>query len=219
LRKEHDAPVAFGIGPGAVLNEIAWGIVGTLLGVTASVLVARLTRSGWQRARASRASLIRASDGSISPTDLPSSMQVKCLACRTRRFAAARAAARPAGSACSLNPRALPPPAADEHRVLQRIHAPSNVRLACQLRPRGAVNVLPLVTTPLISRDHLRRPVSADGSEREVVIMFADLHDFTRFAETRLPFDVVFILNRYFQEMGQAVELTGGHVDKFIGDA
>src|SRR5260370_16697571 len=49
--------------------------------------------------------------------------------------------------------------------------------------------------------------------------MFADLYDFTTLAETRLPYDVVFILNRYFQEMGQVVEPDGGHVDKFIGDA
>ncbi|MDX1401307.1 MAG: adenylate/guanylate cyclase domain-containing protein, partial [Kiloniellales bacterium] len=29
---------------------------------------------------------------------------------------------------------------------------------------------------------------------------------------------VVFILNRYFAAMGQAIETAGGHVDKFIGD-
>jgi len=44
------------------------------------------------------------------------------------------------------------------------------------------------VTSPLIGRDLLRRQVSADGGEREIVIMFADLHDFTRLAETRLPY-------------------------------
>jgi adenylate cyclase len=29
---------------------------------------------------------------------------------------------------------------------------------------------------------------------------------------------VVFILNRYFNAMGRAIEMHGGHVDKFIGD-
>ena len=33
----------------------------------------------------------------------------------------------------------------DELRVLRRIGAKSNVRLACQLRPRGAVEVTPLL--------------------------------------------------------------------------
>jgi adenylate cyclase len=205
-----------GVSP--LLNEIAWGIVGTLLGAMASVLVARLIRSRWQRRRGvSRITYPgkRWIDIPYGFTVLDASQMLgmphtsicggkgRCSTCRIRVLA---------------EPEALPPPAADEQRVLRRIRAPPNVRLACQLRPRGPVNVLPLVASPLIGRDHLRRPVSADGGEREIVIMFADLHDFTRFAETRLPFDVVFILNRYFQEMGQAVEIAGGHVDKFIGD-
>ena len=37
-------------------------------------------------------------------------------------------------------------------------------------------------------------------------------------AETKLPYDVVFLLNRYFEEMGRAIEGAGGRVDKFIGD-
>ena len=31
-----------------------------------------------------------------------------------------------------------------------------------------------------------------------------------------LPYDVVFVLNRYFSEMGQAIEGAGGRLDKFI---
>ena len=49
-------------------------------------------------------------------------------------------------------------------------------------------------------------------------MLFADLRSFTRFAERRLPFDVVFVLNQYFMAMGQAVEQSGGYLDKFIGD-
>jgi adenylate cyclase len=206
--------------PGArpLLNDIAWGVFGALLGVTAGVLVARLIRSRRQRRRGvSRItypgrrwidiphgfSVLDASQMLGMPHTSICGGKGRCSTCRIRVLA---------------EPDALPPPAADEQRVLQRIRAPPNVRLACQLRPRGAVDVLPLVTSPRIGRDHLRRSVSADGSEREIVIMFADLHDFTRLAETRLPYDVVFILNRYFQEMGQAVEGAGGHIDKFIGD-
>jgi adenylate cyclase len=116
------------------------------------------------------------------------------------------------------DPAALPPPSADEQRVLQRIGAPPEVRLACQLRPCGSVNVVPLVSPPQLGRDRTRRPISSDAGEKEIVVLFADLHDFTKLAETRLPYDIVFILNRFFQEMGQAVEAAGGQVDKFIGD-
>ena len=48
--------------------------------------------------------------------------------------------------------------------------------------------------------------------------MFADIRGFTALSEGRLPYDVVFMLNRYFAAMGRAVESTGGRVDKFLGD-
>jgi len=48
--------------------------------------------------------------------------------------------------------------------------------------------------------------------------LFPDLCDFTKFSEQKLPYDVVFVLNRYFASMGSAVSDTGGHLDKFIGD-
>ena len=63
-----------------------------------------------------------------------------------------------------------------------------------------------------------RRVDFAQGSEREIAILFADIRGFTALAEGRLPYDVVFMLNRYFAAMGRAVEAAGGRVDKFIGD-
>jgi adenylate cyclase len=56
------------------------------------------------------------------------------------------------------------------------------------------------------------------GREGELAVLFCDLRDFTRLTEHRLPFDTVFLLNRYFEIVGRAVEDTGGHLDKFIGD-
>lgn len=111
------------------------------------------------------------------------------------------------------------PPGAAEQRVLERVGASPGVRLACQFRPRGAVAVAPLLAAGLPAPDLLaRRPGYRQGAEREIAILFADLRDFTRISEARLPFDVVHILNRYFDVMGGAVEAAGGRVDKFIGD-
>jgi adenylate cyclase len=56
------------------------------------------------------------------------------------------------------------------------------------------------------------------GAERSIVVLFCDLRNFTGLSEHRLPFDTVFLLNQYFAEMGKAIESTGGHIDKFIGD-
>ena len=109
-------------------------------------------------------------------------------------------------------------PGEDELRVLRRIGATSNVRLACQLRPRGAVDVTPLLPPFAHAADGLRRVDLAQGSEREIAILFADIRGFTALSEGRLPYDVVFVLNRYFAAMGRAVEAAGGRVDKFIGD-
>src|SRR4029077_18227233 len=108
-------------------------------------------------------------------------------------------------------------PGEDELRVLRRIGATSNVRLACQLRPHGAVEVTPLLPPFAHAADGQRRVDSAQGSEREIAILFADIRGFTSLAEGRLPYDVVFVLNRYFTAMGHAVEAAGGRVEKIIG--
>lgn len=115
-------------------------------------------------------------------------------------------------------PRFIPPPSSEERRVLERVGAAPDVRLACQLRPRGALSVAPLLPAGAQARDGFARPAYLHGSEREIVILFADLRAFTRIAEGKLPYDLVFLLNRYFAEMGHAIEGAGGHIDKFIGD-
>ena len=48
--------------------------------------------------------------------------------------------------------------------------------------------------------------------------MFADLRGFTKISEKRLPYDVVFLLNRYFETVGGAIEAAGGIPNQFIGD-
>ncbi|MCH8091516.1 MAG: adenylate/guanylate cyclase domain-containing protein [Proteobacteria bacterium] len=112
----------------------------------------------------------------------------------------------------------LTPPSAAEQRVLDRVAAPPNVRLACQLRPVHDIEVSPLLPPDATARDGFRRPAQTHGREQEVAILFADLRAFTRFSECKLPYDVVFMLNRYFAIAGQVVEEAGGRVDKFIGD-
>jgi adenylate cyclase len=113
---------------------------------------------------------------------------------------------------------AIPMPAPEEVKVLQRVSAAPDVRLACQLRPGGDLRVTPLLPGTAQARDGFRRPAYLHGVEREITILFADLRAFTRLSESKLPYDLVFLLNRYFTEMGHAVEAAGGRIDKFIGD-
>ncbi|WP_417514374.1 adenylate/guanylate cyclase domain-containing protein [Minwuia sp.] len=112
----------------------------------------------------------------------------------------------------------LPPMEASERRVLRRIGAPDGVRLACQLQPNQTLSVIPLLPQPTPMREAFADPGYAQGAERRIAVLFADLRAFTKFAEAKLPYDVVFVMNQYCRYMGEAVEANGGRLDKFIGD-
>src|SRR5207253_583699 len=99
----------------------------------------------------------------------------------TGRHVTALAAADPgwAGTAFA----GLPPPSEEEQRVLDRIGARRNVRLACQLRPNVPVEVTPLLPHFAHAADGARRVDLAEGSEREIAVLFADIRGFTALAE------------------------------------
>ena len=48
--------------------------------------------------------------------------------------------------------------------------------------------------------------------------MFLDLRDFTQLSQSRLAYDVVFILNEFFAAAGSAIHTHSGWIDKFLGD-
>lgn len=111
----------------------------------------------------------------------------------------------------------LPAATTDELRVLGRVGAPAHVRLACQVRPRRDLAVVPLVPAGAGPAEALPSG-HRDGEELTVAVLFADLRGFTRLAERKLPYDVVFILNRYFEAVGGAITDAGGLVNQFTGD-
>ncbi len=112
----------------------------------------------------------------------------------------------------------LPAASDDEKRVLARVGAAPDTRLACQLRPVAPVTVAPLLPSQAGPHQAHARGDYHSGRELEIAVLFADLRGFTQLSERRLPYDVVFLLNRYFKAMGEAVSGAGGHLDKFIGD-
>lgn len=112
----------------------------------------------------------------------------------------------------------LPPPSLTEARILHRIGAADNVRLACQIRPTEDLEVTPLFPVPPDIEEARNVADYHHGREMEIAVMFADLRGFTGASEHQLPYDTLFMLNRYFREMGTAIHDSGGIVDKFIGD-
>ncbi len=110
----------------------------------------------------------------------------------------------------------LPPPSALELATLQRIEAPDGVRLACQVRPTSDVSV-----TPLVSPDRpFEGPRLSHGVGRElsVTALYVDLRDSTRLVAGRLPFDALFIVDRYIQAATGAMLACEGHIASVAGD-
>ncbi len=77
-----------------------------------------------------------------------------------------------------------------------------------------------LGAAPSAPRPAEREPVEAAVAERRLVsVLFADLVGFTPLSESRDPEEVRELLSRYFDTCRRLVELYGGVVEKFIGDA
>lgn len=130
--------------------------------------------------------------------------RARCSTCRVRLI-------NPANDACA-------PPGEEEARILQKLGLPPNVRLACQLKPTKDIVFEPLLPPDVTAAEALKPGQFTMGHEVELTVMFADLRGFTTLSETKLPFDVVYLLNQYFENMGKVIEANGGKIDKYIGD-
>lgn len=121
----------------------------------------------------------------------------------------------------------LTPADAAERKVLARVGADPDgaggtaiVRLACQARLAGGgpVAIVPLLPAQIGPAAARAGDGHAQGRELDIVVLFADLRGFTGLSAGQLPYDTVFLLNRYFAAMGRAIEREGGTIDKFVGD-
>ena len=197
-----------------LIASVRIGFLSALL----AVLVARVLRRYWQRRRG----VVRLTYPSGRVVEILPGLSV---------LEASRLNGIPHASVCGGRGRcstcrirvegsqeALVTPAAEEVKVLRRVGAAPDVRLACQLRPQGDLRVTPLLPATAEARDGFSRPGYLHGAEREIAILFGDLRSFTQLSEKKLPYDLVFLLNRYFSETGHAIEAAGGRIDKFIGD-
>jgi len=105
-------------------------------------------------------------------------------------------------------------PSPAEQQSLDAVSAGPSTRLACQIRPTGA-----LAVHRVFRPDGLqRRAHASQGSERRMAIAFLDIRGFTARTTGQLPYDVVFLLNRFFDAIVPAITRAGGSVDKYLGD-
>ena len=62
------------------------------------------------------------------------------------------------------------------------------------------------------------RAHASQGKEAQLAILFLDMRGFTARTHGQLPYDVVFLLNRFFDEIVPPIIAAGGTVDKYLGD-
>jgi len=109
-----------------------------------------------------------------------------------------------------------------EQIISDRLNFDPSIRLACQTKVSGNVNLRRLVLDDedVELTSQLKRDVAtvSVGEEMDVAILFADIRRFTTFAETLVPYDVIHVLNRYFHRMEQAINRNGGYIDNYMGD-
>ncbi|WP_425081099.1 adenylate/guanylate cyclase domain-containing protein [Ruegeria arenilitoris] len=108
----------------------------------------------------------------------------------------------------------LPTPDKVETRSLAAVSAPIGARLACQIRPTA-----PLTAFRMFRSDGKRgRAHASQGQERKLAVLFLDMRGFTSRTTGQLPYDIVFLLNRFFDAIVPAITTDGGVVDKYMGD-
>ncbi|MFB9266827.1 adenylate/guanylate cyclase domain-containing protein [Bradyrhizobium erythrophlei] len=113
----------------------------------------------------------------------------------------------------------LPEPSPREAFVLHRVGSDDpSIRLACQLRPTTDLSFFQLFLPHAVSANGGSSNPTRIGQERYLVSMFVDMRGSTRLAEKRLPFDTVFIVNRFLGAVSQAVLESGGRPNQFVGD-
>ena len=109
-----------------------------------------------------------------------------------------------------------------EQKMADRRAFSANVRLACQTTPTGDVTLRRLVIDnediDLVDDEIAGSAPRSVGEDRQVAILFSDIRNFTTFAEAQLPYDVIHVLNRYFNRVASVINQNHGQIDNFMGD-
>jgi adenylate cyclase len=204
----------------ALLSSIEDYFLIGYLGLLGLVLLGKGARALHER----RAGMITLSYGNGRTVRVPRGLSVLEASLRNNVPHASVCGGRARCSTCRIRVigdcASLPEPSQREAFVLNRVGASSDpaIRLACQLRPATDLSFFQIFL-PQITAATLRTSSPARiGEERYLVSMFVDMRGSTRLAENRLPFDTVFIVNRFLGAVSQAVIECGGQPNQFVGD-
>ena len=203
----------------AVLNDVTNNLLIGYWGLLVIVLLAKGGRALHER----RGGMINLSYGNGRTVRVPKGLSVLDASLRHNVPHASVCGGRARCSTCRIriigDHHDLPEPSQREAFVLGRVGAADpSIRLACQLRPESDLSFFQLFLPHTVSADsHASNPTRI-GQERYLVSMFVDRRGSTKLAEKRLPFDTVFIVNRFLGAVSQAVLESGGQPNQFVGD-
>src|SRR5438552_7388079 len=190
------------------------------LGLLGLVLLARGARALNER----RGGMITLSYGNGRTVRVPKGLSVLEASLRNNVPHASVCGGRARCSTCRIriigDYASLPEPSRREAFVLDRVGAGSDpaIRLACQLRPEADLSFFQIFLPQITAASLRTSSPSRIGEERYLVSMFVDMRGSTKLAEKRLPFDTVFIVNRFLGAVSQAVIECGGQPNQFVGD-
>ena len=204
----------------AVLKSIEEYFLIGYLGLLGFVLLARGVRALNER----RAGMVSLSYGNGKTVRVPKGLSVLEASLRNNVPHASVCGGRARCSTCRIRVigdcAALPEPSMREAFVLNRVGAGADpaIRLACQLRPETDLSFFQIFLPQTTAATLRTSSPSRIGEERYLVSLFVDMRGSTKLAEKRLPFDTVFIVNRFLGAVSQAVLECGGQPNQFVGD-
>ena len=203
----------------ATLDRITGGLTIGYVGLLGLALAARGVRALRER----RGGMIALSYGNGKTVRVPKGLSVLEASLRHNVPHASVCGGRARCSTCRIriigDHGALPEPSQREAFVLTRVGATDpSIRLACQLRPTSDLSFFQLFTAHTLSASGQASTPARIGQERYLVSLFVDMRGSTQLAEKRLPFDTVFIVNRFLGAVSQAVVESGGQPNQFVGD-
>jgi adenylate cyclase len=203
----------------ATLDHIVDGFLAGYLGLIAIVVLARGARVLLER----RGGMINLSYGNGRTVRVPKGLSVLEASLRYNVPHASVCGGRARCSTCRIriigDYSGLPEPSQRESFVLARVGTEDpSIRLACQLRPTADLSFFQLfLPTTASANTHASEPARV-GQERYLVSLFVDMRGSTQLAEKRLPFDTVFVVNRFLAAVAQAVMECDGRPNQFVGD-
>ena len=110
----------------------------------------------------------------------------------------------------------LSPRSPQEERFARRLGWTNDIRLACQTRILGDVEVERLVhDTQDLGLLHHHRAPALPAQETAVALLACELPGFEEQVEGMPPYDVIHLLNRFFLQVGDAVIASGGRLQSY----